>query len=186
MNGIKTVTDGLEAATHRDTAAQNCSSGGTRSTHDGAAIRAPAAPRGGRQTGFSLIEVLVTLLVMTVSLLGMAMLQGQSARFVSDAAVRSQASALIYDIIDRIRMNPSNANAYTSGDPGGDCDTVVVSVANDLNCWYQAVVDTLPQGGGSIMETSTEYRITVSWQDRAIRRGDGTPVTRQLQVAVEL
>lgn len=151
-----------------------------------AASPEPARGRGGRSAGFSLIEVLVTLLIMSVSLLGMAMLQGQSARFVSDAAVRSQASALSYDIIDRIRMNPANANAYTGGDPGGDCDTALVSVANDLNCWYQALVDTLPEGTGSIMETSTEYLITVSWRDRAIRRGDGSPVDRQLQVAVEL
>ena len=75
-----------------------------------------------RSTGFSIIEVLVALLVLAIGLLGLAALQAQGLRFNHDAYVRTQATHLAYDIIDRMRSNRANAAAYTAGDPGLACD----------------------------------------------------------------
>src|SRR5690606_37316619 len=68
-----------------------------------------AAARGRREStrggGFTLIEVLIALVVMSVGLLGLASLQTNTLAFNRDAYLRSQATALAYDIIDRMRAN---------------------------------------------------------------------------------
>lgn len=158
-------------------------------TSHGVAGATPARAGGygrARERGFTLIEGLVTLAVLSIALLGLAMLQGGGARFVSDAAVRSQATLLAYDIIDRMRMNPAAAAAYTAGDPGGACDTATASVDNDLNCWYQAIADTLPQGNGSIAQSGAAFTVVLSWRDRNTRGATAEPITQAMQVTVEL
>lgn len=56
-----------------------------------------------KQTGFTLIEILVTVIVLSIGLLGLAGLQATSFKFNSTAYQRSQATSLAYDIADRIR-----------------------------------------------------------------------------------
>jgi len=55
--------------------------------------------------GFSLLEVMVTLLILSVGLLGLAGLQAQSLRFNHFALMRGQASMLAYAMADRMRAN---------------------------------------------------------------------------------
>ena len=66
---------------------------------------------GNRQGGFSMIEVLVTLLVFTVGLLGLAALQLNALQGTSDSAQRSQATAVLQDLAERIRANPQGSAA---------------------------------------------------------------------------
>lgn len=58
------------------------------------------------RNGFSLVEAMVALLVLSVGLLGLAMLQAQGMRFNTESYMRSQATILAYEIIDRMRANP--------------------------------------------------------------------------------
>lgn len=58
-----------------------------------------------QQTGFSLVEVLVAMLVLAIGLLGLAALQTQGVRFNHDAYVRTNATTLAYDIVDKMRLN---------------------------------------------------------------------------------
>jgi type IV pilus assembly protein PilV len=55
--------------------------------------------------GFSLLEVLVTLVILSVGLLGLAGLQAQGLRFNHFAYMRGQTSALAYAMSDRMRAN---------------------------------------------------------------------------------
>ncbi|HLE93281.1 MAG TPA: type IV pilus modification protein PilV, partial [Sulfuricaulis sp.] len=55
--------------------------------------------------GFSLIEVLVALLVLSIGLLGLAALQTTSLQYNTGSYFRTQATFLAYDIIDRMRAN---------------------------------------------------------------------------------
>ena len=129
-----------------------------------------------RQSGFSLIEVLIALLVLSIGLLGLAALQAQGMRFNHDAYVRTQATNLAYDIIDRIRTNRANVASYTAADPGGGCIEADVNASNDLTCWYEDLRDTLPGGSGAIAANGAAnfFDVTVRWIDRTPREIGGT------------
>ncbi len=58
-----------------------------------------------RHYGFSMIEVMVTLAVLAIGLLGLAALQSVGIRFNHQSYQRTQAVFQAYDILDRIRTN---------------------------------------------------------------------------------
>lgn len=68
-------------------------------------ILKPAIPAPARQHGFNMIEVMVTLAVLSVGLLGFAALQAVGLRFNHQSYQRTQAVFQAYDIFDRIRAN---------------------------------------------------------------------------------
>ncbi len=130
-----------------------------------------AIARHRRESGFSIVEVLVALLVLAIGLLGLAALQAQGLRFNHDAYVRTQATNLAYEIVDRMRTNRDNLDAYTLADPGDACDPTDASVEMDLNCWYDSLATALPGGDGLISANGVDnfYDITVRWIDRTPR-----------------
>ncbi|HBA32699.1 MAG TPA: type IV pilus modification protein PilV, partial [Gammaproteobacteria bacterium] len=98
--------------------------------------------------GFTLLEVLIALVILSVGLLGLAGLQTTGLRNNHSAYLRSQATLLAYDITDRIRANKANLNAYalalSASAPSG------TSVAEtDLNEWLTNVENRLPEGDAS-------------------------------------
>lgn len=62
--------------------------------------------------GFTLVEVLVAILILSISLLGMAGLQIVSLQSSSGALARSQATMLSYDLVERIRRNDEFVSYY--------------------------------------------------------------------------
>jgi type IV pilus assembly protein PilV len=65
-------------------------------------------PRQHKISGFTLIEVLIAMLILSVGLLGLAGFQASSARNNTSAYNRSQATQLAYDLADRIRANAAD------------------------------------------------------------------------------
>ena len=126
-----------------------------------------------RECGFSLIEVLVALLVLAIGLLGLAALQAQGLRFNHDAYVRTQATHLAYDIVDRMRTNRANLVAYTAAPPAPPfvCDPTDPAIAMDLECWLDGLSGALPGGTGVIAANGTAnfFDVTVRWIDRTPR-----------------
>jgi type IV pilus assembly protein PilV len=128
--------------------------------------------------GFTLIEVLVALLTLSIGLLGLASLQATSLRFNNDSSAQTQAAYLASDIADRMRANASQLAAYpnlSTNPPGSatpSCYTGGCSPAqmadNDVYEWY-AGVKALPGGKGVISDAGGGlYKITVMWdQDRS-------------------
>ena len=76
-----------------------------------------------RERGFSLMEVLIAMLVLAIGLLGLASLQAQSLKFNHESYVRSQATILAYEIMDRMRTTPSATSPM--GSPSRWCPTIV-------------------------------------------------------------
>ena len=65
-----------------------------------------------KQAGFSLIEVLIGMLLLTIGILGMASMQINAKRLGNDALQRSIATTLAHDMIERLRSNPMALGAY--------------------------------------------------------------------------
>lgn len=138
-------------------------------------LRSPVAQR-----GFTLVEILVTVVLISVGLLGVAALQLTTLRGNQDSYVRSQASVLAGDILDRMRVNPFDFrnNAYSVTFNGrGDQST---RAGKDLGDWQDEIDRTLPgtdeESAGQVERTydPTTRRhivtITIQWRER----GDGS------------
>ncbi len=84
-----------------------------------------AAPA--RQRGFSLIEVMVSVLILVFGLLALAgfQLRAQSAEM--ESYQRAQALALMHDMASRIEANSANATNYVSTAVWGTADTTYAS-----------------------------------------------------------
>lgn len=94
-----------------------------------------------RQIGFSLIEILVTILIMSIALLSSATLQMLSKRGNVDAAQRTTAAHLAGDLFSRMRANRAALANYI---PAGTIGTGSVAVPA-ANCLNPAVVCTALQ-----------------------------------------
>jgi type IV pilus assembly protein PilV len=123
--------------------------------------------------GFNLIEILVTMLIMAIGLMGIAALQFKGLQYNHDAYSRSQVNFLAYDIADRIRLNRANASDYvgnytlTATAPTGCVQATGADKDNDLACWRLQVFNALPPGSeANITEAAGEFEIELSWTDR--------------------
>ena len=122
---------------------------------------------GSRVDGFTLIEALVALIVLSIGLLGVAGLQmaGLTANY--SAAARTQASYLAYDILDRMRANRNDALASPSlyATTIGATPTGTSQAALDLVAWKAALSGALIQGDGAIDVTAGVATVTIQWND---------------------
>lgn len=138
--------------------------------------------------GFSMIEVLVTLLVISLALLGTAGLQSYSMRLNQGGQYRSLAVFLAADLAERMEANKAAAvagsyaladttgAAFVTGGSGVStaCSANACSptaLANfDLSQWQNAVAATLPQSSWSVTQVvsgaQSSYTITIGWIDR--------------------
>lgn len=76
--------------------------------------------RTSRQRGFGMIEVLVTLLIVAVGLIGLAGLQLRAQRAELESYQRVQALILLEDMANRLRSNPGAARCYETDGTGGE------------------------------------------------------------------
>lgn len=128
-----------------------------------------------RQAGFSLVEVLITLVIMSVGMLGIAGLYVQSMQAGRTSLFRHHAVTLAGDVADRIRANPTAGIAYAGigGDnncvgAGIDCDEVQMAF-NDIFLWDQQAAESLPNGDVTINFDDTvnppTYTIAIGWDE---------------------
>lgn len=136
--------------------------------------------------GVGLIEVLVTLIVLSIGLLGFASLQIRSVQMNQSTLSRTQAINAAYDIVDRIMVNKSNGalDVYEIGinanppDAPASITSVTERAQADLNEWFQ-LIDELPSGDASlaIVGDYEQLHVTVCWDDE---RGFGDSESEEL------
>ncbi|WP_397451322.1 type IV pilus modification protein PilV [Pseudomonas sp. NA-150] len=118
------------------------------------------------QTGVALIEVMITLLILAVGLLGVAMTQLNALKYSDSAMLHSQASFIAYDMLDRIRANPdanytltSLASAPGSGNLSAPRDQDLYDFASNIKAFAGANAD------ASISKVKAAVTITLTWND---------------------
>lgn len=129
--------------------------------------------------GFSLIEILITLLIVSVGMLGLVGLQTESLKFNSSSLQRTKATILANDILDRIRANRERAiatNDYNialdeSAGSSNNCQTSLCSPAQiarfDLAQWRDAIDDALPGATGSVTRTNETFTVSIRFEENA-------------------
>ncbi len=145
-----------------------------------------------RQRGNTMMEVLVSTVILSTGLLGVAGLQGEGLRTATSAWHRTLATWQARDIADRVRANPAGRAAGYYDNPaaypttlcditGDDCTPLGVA-ANDISEWQQSSAQVLPGGDALICRDSTPddaagcdligntYVVTLTWMDD--RRGE--------------
>lgn len=123
-----------------------------------------------RQRGLSLIEVLVTVVILALGLLGLAGLHANALKGTQSALNRSLAAQLAFDMADRMRANQAAAR-------NGSYDLAACSAAptnpatiaqSDLVDWCGRLRTLLPVGDGTVARVANtpDVIITVNWNDQ--------------------
>lgn len=124
-----------------------------------------------KQTGFTLLEVLVAMLVLAIGLLGLAGLVTSAMRNNLSASHRTQATWMAYDIIDRMRANRAVMSSYvtamgTAATCSASASTAGTVAVQDIAAWKNQLACALPAGNGSVsFPSSGRARVVIRWDD---------------------
>ena len=111
------------------------------------------------QRGFSMMEILVTIVVLSIGLLGLSGLQLSALRSNQTAYLRSVATTLSYDISDRMRANMA---AVATGDYNSPTASQTAACLTNAGCtpaqmaqndafeWQAAIQNALPNSAGVV------------------------------------
>lgn len=162
--------------------------------------------RSRRVDGFSLVEVLVSVVILSIGLLGVAALQLAGLQYSQGAYQQSQATVAIADLVDRMRANPDldaasaiyTFNTTSDAVPGEQscistgCAADALARA-DVRQWRtEALPQIGPAANADIQLSGNVYTVTVSWNDIAERsngseagKSAGDADTRSLTMQVQ-
>jgi type IV pilus assembly protein PilV len=133
-----------------------------------------------RLRAFSLVEVLIALIVLSVGMLGIAGLYVHSMQAGRTSLFRHHAVTLAGDVADRIRANPKAGIAYVDTGPEAGTDEYgcVAGVSNctreqmaaqDKFLWDRQAQATLPEGDVIVSYDNgvvpAMYTVIISWQE---------------------
>lgn len=123
-------------------------------------------PRRFSQSGFSLLEVLITVVIIAVGLMGFAGMMVKSAKNNRIAMHRSLATLYAYDIIDCMRVNRTAATtgAYTLTN-FGDVPSGSSIAASDIDSWQDQLSKVLPSGAGKITFSGNTVKVEIQWTE---------------------
>ena len=145
--------------------------------------------------GFTLLEILVSLLILSIGLLGIAGLQAATTSYKMNSWTRSSTAILVSDFADRVRANPTAAGGAFWAAPGvvryqlkttfsaqttgtlpsmstvTDCFSVLCTptqrAAYDLLQWRYSVRELLPAGAAWVEGSRTDgFNVTLMWRDK--------------------
>jgi type IV pilus assembly protein PilV len=118
-----------------------------------------------RSAGFSLVEVLVSIVILSVALLGTAGLTAASLKSTNTSYYRSQATFLADDILDRMRANITKARVGSYDiDAGGPTAAGGIELF-DCTEWRAAVADSLPGGTGTVTVEANVATVRIFWDN---------------------
>jgi type IV pilus assembly protein PilV len=131
------------------------------------------------QSGSTMIEVLVAVLIISIGLLGIAGTQTLGLANSQSALHRSYAAQLSYELADAMRLSPNNLAAYDgfATNPAADvalnadCSafnagcTAANMVTEFLAGWERRIEGSLPDGQASVDLIDDLYVVNIQWKD---------------------
>ena len=120
------------------------------------------------QSGSSLLEILITMIIIAIGLMGFASMMVQSMKANRAAMQRSLATFYAYNIIDCMRVNRQAAIAgdynrsYSTSTPAASTSNMA---DNDLNLWLTSLSGTLPSGEAQITVLSNTVTVRIRWSE---------------------
>lgn len=124
-----------------------------------------------RQRGISLLEVLITIIIMAFGLLGLALLQTMNLRYTQSANYRTVATNLSYEALDLVRINnimkrTYSETAYVSGGTPTACTIAATfDPAANIARWHCQVSQMLPGGESQVSVVGNVATVRVRWTD---------------------
>lgn len=145
------------------------------------------------QKGFTLVEMMVAIVVLSIGLLGVAGLQAATAKYQVTTIVRSSISALVSDLSERIRVNPdvagssfvqgvASSSEYVITDNWAtqqsaaltvtkNCESTACTASEratfDLLQWRSKLRQSLPQGAALVGGNKSQgITVAVMWMDK--------------------
>ena len=136
-----------------------------------------------KTNGFTIIEVLITMVILSIGVLGLGLLQLTAMQNTQGGYLRSQAAILAYDIIDSMRANIPAVSAgnyglaFNAATPAAaDCYglaancTTLQMASSDLNRWRTVLATYMPSGNGQVATVdlgggTTQVTVAVVWID---------------------
>lgn len=153
----------------------------------------------GHQSGITFIEVLVTMVIVSVGLLGVAAMTLNGLENNRSAYLRTQASLLAYDMADRIRLNQGEAGSYAGFTTKGAGTSVPGCLDSNSGCtpselvtadkaqWASAIQGSggdfilLPAAQGTVTQSGDEFTVAVNWLETQWDEGSGEEIADQTQ-----
>jgi type IV pilus assembly protein PilV len=134
-----------------------------------------------RESGFTMMEVLVAVVIVSFGLLGFASMLTKAIQDNRVAYMRSQATVLAYDITERMRANRSEAitGGYTIGLGANASGTTMAAL--DTQDWKNTLAQILPGGDGSVnVDGNGNATIIIRWDED----GDGIATLFTTQTSI--
>lgn len=117
---------------------------------------------GTEQQGIALIEILISVLVLGIGLLGIAALQSSSVRYSQSAQERTTALIMAGTLTEMMRANPDVAR---TGSYAGDCQAELLA---EWALQLQAATGTTTCPEVSWDAGAGVYTININWQDEKV------------------
>ncbi|WP_232310144.1 MULTISPECIES: type IV pilus modification protein PilV [Pseudoxanthomonas] len=124
-----------------------------------------------RERGVGIVEVLVSVVVLSIGLLGVAAMQSVALRGGQSSLETSQAVIQTTSILESMRANSGNSNAYNTGGMVCTAGAAGTLAQNDLRDWVNELKATMGTPGdtttcGQIRGCPANCVITVRWNDQ--------------------
>jgi len=138
-------------------------------------------------SGFSLIEVMISLVLLSGGLLGAAYMQTFSVQYGQESYHRSQTMVSASQLMEGMRAmqvaaddTAGNRSQYTAAvstsEAAAGCDPTLSTPRGDLICFQEEVARSLPYGTATVAINAADNRyfdITVYWADRGLSEQAG-------------
>ena len=152
--------------------------------------------------GFSMIEILVTIVLISIGVLGLVALQGRTIVYTQDSTQRNIAAMLAEDLqemmradLDKVIANglPRAESGYYKAktadfpDPADDCSSLATATAQQrLGCWAEKVKANLPGAQALMADDAKKAAFHICrTKTSGSCTGDGSTIEIQLAWAVK-